>query len=71
VSAENFLGGGGGQPEKKPKRPKISKKYRKIALFASSRRGNGKIRPKNSKKYQKNSTICLFQEGQRENKTEK
>jgi len=38
ASAENFPGG-----EVTKKRPKISKKYRKIALFASSRwRANGK-----------------------------
>jgi len=38
ASAENFLGEGA--PRKK--RPKISKKYRKIALFASSRGGQRK-----------------------------
>jgi len=40
------------------KRPKISKKYRKIALFSLFQAGaNGKKRPKNSKKRPKNSTF--------------
>jgi len=45
ASAENFPGGG-----QRKKRPKISKKYRKIALFASSRveGDQRKKRPKNS-----------------------
>jgi len=46
--AEYFSEGGG----QRKKRPKIIKKYRKIALFASSRDG-GELtekRPKNSKK---------------------
>jgi len=53
ASAENFPGGGLTE-----KRPKISKKYRKIALFASSRGGGKwKIKPKNNKKRPKNSTF--------------
>jgi len=43
TSAENFPGGSGGNEKK---RSKISKKYRKIALFASSRRGATEKRPK-------------------------
>jgi len=39
------------------KRPKISKKYRKIALFSIFRGGQRKKRPKNSKIRPKNSTF--------------
>jgi len=51
ASAENFPGGEGANE----KRPKISKKYRKTALFASSRGGggNGKKDRKNNKKGRK------------------
>jgi len=38
IGTKFFMGGGN------EKRPKISKKYRKMALFASSRGGNKKYR---------------------------
>jgi len=49
-----FSGGGGGPTEKKPK---IGKKYQKIALFSLFQEGGEQKRPKNSKKMAKNSTF--------------
>jgi len=66
ASAENFLGGGGNG-----KRPKISKQYRKIALFSIFRgRRAMEKRPKNSKKDRKKALLSLFQEGGNGKKTE-
>jgi len=57
ASEENFPGEGGNG-----KRPKISKTYRKIALF-SLFRGRGEAtenRPKNSKKSRKTALLSLY-----------
>jgi len=53
-SAENFPVGGATE-----KRPKISKKYRKIALF-SLFQGAMEKRPKNSKKGRKIALLSLY-----------
>jgi len=49
MSAENFPGGGGATE----KRPKISKKYRKIAIFSLFQGANGKKAEKIVKKAEK------------------